>query len=439
MESPRRELVNPKDARIQLTQYKLRALLDFSSINYGDFTPKVLMERFSHILNEDLLIDNVLFYFKGEDRDWELLLNTQDGGLGGGALSPQQVVPVLDGLGYRKPTIVSSLDIDLFRGFDVIIPIFQDSEARAYVLLGDNSETTRGVSPVVKHLKFAETLASICYLSLSNFQQVVKRIRQQDLQHQMEMAGKLQRVLVVSPKHLPRMPGVEYGMFYRPYFEIGGDSLDVRRLSDTMIGFCVADVSGKGIPAALMMSSFNAHFRARMTVEVSMEHLVKVLNDLVMELADGSDTFITAFIARFDTRSGVLEYVNAGQNPPALRSEVSGSLEYLGSNQVGLGMVEELPYFEARRLRIQEPSMLVCYTDGLVESRCGSADIYSTSLVEEALARYSHPAQLVDGIAQMVRDQEGSGTREVFDDVSILALHFNSNSKSPSACPLTTQ
>ncbi len=424
MENPRKENASLKEARMQLTQYKLHALLDFSSINQGDFTPQVLMERFSHVLNEDLHINNILFYYYDEDRGWELLLNTLEDGE-----SKPDVDPAKDLRGYRKSTIVSSTDTELLKGFDVVVPIFRDDVPRAYILLGDTNDATLGVSPIVKHLKFAETLSSICYLSLSNFQLIVKRLNQIELKHQMEMAGKLQRVLVVSPSRLPQVPGIEYGMFYRPYFEIGGDSVDVQRLSETKIGFCIADVSGKGIPAALMMASFNAHFRARITKGVSLEYLAAVLNDMVVELAEDGDKFITAFIARFDICTGVLEYVNAGHNPPVLCTNCSQELQFLNSNLVGLGMLDDLPYFEAKRLQIQEPTMLLCYTDGLVESRSGDVDVYSTKLIEEAVPFHRNPKHLVEAIAHNMEQEEADGSREVFDDVSILALHIDPNSK----------
>ncbi len=409
-----------KDSRMQLTLYKLHALLDFSSISHEDFDAKVLMDRFSRVLNEDLHINNIQFYFLDEDKGWDLILNTVSDPNHCIALNPPKDLEQ-----YKRSTIISSEESQLLQGFDAIIPIFRDGAPRAYILLGDTNVSSRGLSPIVKHLKFAETLSSICYLSLNNFNLVIKRLHQNDLKHQLEMAGRLQRVLVVSPKRLPRIDGIEYGMYYRPYFEIGGDSFDVKRLSDTQIGFCLADVSGKGIPAALMMASFNAHFRARITAEISMEYLVTVLNDTVNELVEGTDRFITAFIARFDTRTKVLEYINAGQNSPVLRCDSTGAFAYLRSNLVGLGMVENLPYVQAARIQIEEPSTLLCYTDGLVESLSHKVEVYSTALLEEALREHIDAEALVNGIVSKLVEEETAGVREVFDDVSILALHFH--------------
>ena len=103
--------------------------------------------------------------------------------------------------------------------------------------------------------------------------------------------------------------------FYRPHFEVGGDYYDVVKMGKDQFGFCIADVSGKGISAALLMSNFQASLRALFTKEISLYQLIEKLNERVFDTAKG-EKFITLFIARYNVVTRTLEYVNAGHNPP---------------------------------------------------------------------------------------------------------------------------
>ena len=117
--------------------------------------------------------------------------------------------------------------------------------------------------------------------------------------------------------------------FIIPHYEVGGDYYDCIRLSETKTGFCIADVSGKGMSAAILMSNFQASLRALFTYDIELETLdSESLIQLLLQMHAG-EKFITFFVARYDHESRVLEYINAAHNPPVLYNTVTGEILHL--------------------------------------------------------------------------------------------------------------
>ena len=145
---------------------------------------------------------------------------------------------------------------------------------------------------------------------------------------------------------------------------MGGDYYDFIWLNANEFAFCVADVSGKGVPAALLMSNFQANLRVLLFYIPSLTELVKELNSKVMASAKG-EKFITFFIAKYNLKTQTLTYVNAAHNPPLLAS--GNTISELKIGCTGLGMFDEIGLIEEGILSISPDSTILCYTDGLVE------------------------------------------------------------------------
>jgi len=141
---------------------------------------------------------------------------------------------------------------------------------------------------------------------------------------------------------LPDTPNIKVKSFYHPHYEIGGDYYDFIQLDEENVGFCIADVSGKGIAAAIVMSNFQANLRAQFNAHVTLPDLIGILNSRLYANARG-EKFITLFLAKYNTRTRVLEYINAGHNPPIFYEVNSKELAYLSKGCVGLGMIDEIP------------------------------------------------------------------------------------------------
>src|SRR5690606_27643059 len=129
---------------------------------------------------------------------------------------------------------------------------------------------------------------------------------------------------------------------------------------------CIADVSGKGIPASLLMSNFQASLRTLVRQTNDLKEITRELNFVIKENAKG-ERFITFFVAAFDIKNKTLRYINAGHNPPVLVWE-DKSMQLLETGTTVLGAFDKLPFIEEEQLMIKAPLLLFSYTDGLTEA-----------------------------------------------------------------------
>ena len=304
---------------------------------------------------------------------------------------------------------------------DIVIPVTHKDQPIAYVLIGDIEEEGEGVSPIIKHLRFIQTLSNIIVVAIENKRLFQESLRQEALKREMELASKMQTMLIPTSEKLPSHEFIRMKAFYHPHFEVGGDYYDVIQLNDHEVGFCIADVSGKGISAAILMSNFQANLRALYTAEQGMEDTLTKLNQSVMNSAKG-EKFITLFIARYNYYTRELLYVNAGHNPPFLYEPESMKLTQLDSGCVGMGMLDELPFVNEARITVDEPAKLFCYTDGLVEVIQDSGVEFGTEDLERELC---NPHSLEDNIATIIKNQKiMEGSAAIFDDISIIGAEF---------------
>jgi len=185
------------------------------------------------------------------------------------------------------------------------------------------------------------------------------------MKRDIEIAREIQRWLV--PRKAPDVPGVDIAFATRPAKTIGGDYYDAfRRASDGPLLIAVADVSGKSVPAAMLMATFQASLRALAGVSGSLADLAGGLNRQVCANSQNG-RFTTAFIAELDPANGNLTYLSAGHNPPILRRE-DGRIERLKSENIPLG-IEIKEIYKTTVTRLEPRDLLVIYTDGVTEAR----------------------------------------------------------------------
>ncbi len=403
--------------RLKQSTYKLNALLAMAQAISADLKTENLLIRFQKILNDDLGIDRVLFYKKEET--WELLFNSN---------CPQHVVDninvEIDLLPFTDITIISAFDNPKLQELDIIIPIVQNNNPLAYILIGDTNEYEKGVSASIRHLNFVQTLSIYIIVAIENLRLFYKSLEQEAMRKELELASKMQNMLIPSPESLPKSDKVSITTYYNPHFEVGGDYYDVIPLNENELGFCIADVSGKGISAALLMSNFQANLRALFTHDISLTKLAERLNERVMATAKG-EKFITIFIGRYFCAERKLEYINAGHNPPLIYNKTTKQISQLTSGCVGLGMLDEIPVIKMGSVKIENPSKLICFTDGLVEYISENKVENATKSIE---LNISNDSSLKNNIEQIIETQTKSGNDSsmvVFDDISILGFEFS--------------
>ena len=371
-------MVKGSEHRLRLSTFKLNALLDITLAINDNVTIEELIQRYEKLLTDDLNIGKVIVLKFGEK--WDCLLNSGFSNKFYAGIDIEKDLAV-----FKEISFITSEPDRFPELVDIVVPVTHKDKPIAYVLIGDIEEEGEGVSPIIKHVRFIQTLSNIITVAIENKRLFQESLRQEAMKKEMELASKMQNMLIPTEEKLPSNNFVQIKAFYHPHFEVGGDYYDVVQLNENEVGFCIADVSGKGISAAILMSNLQANLRALFTEKIEMIDLIRKLNDAVMNSAEG-EKFITLFIARYNYLSRELCYVNAGHNPPLLYKPDSKEMNPLGSGCVGMGMLDELPFINEERLILNEPAKMFCYTDGLVEVIHESGIEFGTEGLEKELS-----------------------------------------------------
>jgi sigma-B regulation protein RsbU (phosphoserine phosphatase) len=394
--------------RLKISKFKLDALLDITLSINANVSTEVLLSRYETILRTNLGIGKILIFKHGYR--WECILNA------GFPERLQKSIDVESMLsGFGDITIVTN--DPGFKGVDIIIPVYNNLVPLAYIFIGDIEEEGEGMSPVLKHLNFIQTFSSIIIVAIENIRLFNESLRQEALKKELELAARMQTALIPREDQLPHKGKIIVNGFYYPHSEVGGDYYDCIKLSDSTTGFCIADVSGKGISAAILMSNFQASFRALFTHDISLVSLVKKLNSIIIANAAG-EKFITFFVARYNHENHILEYVNAAHNPPVFYDTVTGEIQHFDACCVGIGMLDEIPEIEKQQIEVKNYSKIVCYTDGLSELRDNEGKDIGTRVI---IKHISNVIPVKNNIMIMIKElgipDDNPG---LFDDVSII-------------------
>jgi sigma-B regulation protein RsbU (phosphoserine phosphatase) len=178
-----------------------------------------------------------------------------------------------------------------------------------------------------------------------------------------EEAREIQQGLM--PKQIPQIPGVEISGSWQPARIVGGDYFDVFRFSERRVGLCIADVSGKGMPAALLMSNLQAVVKALASENSFPKELVEKVNRVMCRNTTEAK-FITLFYGLLDVDGKTLRYVNAGHNAPILTRK-DGAQVRLEEGGLILGIFQEHSYEESE-IELRPGDRLIMFTDGISEA-----------------------------------------------------------------------
>lgn len=407
---------NPAQSKSKLTKFKLDALLNITLAINENLPKNDLLARYDKILRDELGIGKIIILKL--DEKWNCILNS------GYKPSTIKKIDVEKHLKqFEEITFVSTDKGPVFEEIDIVIPVTNNNITLAYVLIGDIDEEGEGVSPVIKHLHFIQTISNIIIVAIENIRLTEQNLKQAALKRELELAAKMQEMLVPNPASLPKTDDLFVTAFYYPHLEVGGDYYDFIKLNENEYGFCISDVSGKGISAALLMSNFQANLRALFSPEISLADLTRKLNERVVASTNG-DRFLTMFLAKYNSQTHELNYVNAGHNPPILFDVKEKKLNFLPSNCVGIGMVDDIPVIKPQTLIIEGRKKLFCYTDGLTEMLDENEVETGTEMIEQSLINDSRIDENIEEIIKNYKILEGSAA--IFDDISIIGIDFNS-------------
>jgi len=254
--------------------------------------------------------------------------------------------------------------------------------------------------------------------SIENDYLVKQSLEKERIEKELSLAAAIQQRII--PEELPEIKGFELAGINIPSREVGGDYFDCIDLGNGKYALIMADVAGKGISAALLVSTLNAALYSYLEFDVPLTELVEKLNKLIYR-SSPSDKYITFFIALLDSKSGEVEIVNAGHNP-ALFLKKDGKLEQIEAGGIGLGMLDLGMPYTGQSLRINSGDSLFLYTDGIPEAMNLNEEEYSDEKMIEFFLNKSE-SSTNEFIAAMVKDvQNFVGEAQQSDDITLLLL-----------------
>src|SRR3989454_5117126 len=242
-------------------------------------------------------------------------------------------------------------------------------------------------------------------------------IEKQRLETQLEVARQVQ--LELLPARDPQLEGFEISAYNFPTEEVSGDYYDWVRIYDDQIGVVIADVSGKGVPAALLMAFLRASLRAATHIGYAPHISMSKVNYLLWESIERNQ-FVTAFYGILDATNRTVAYCNAGHNPPFLM-EVDGTVHFETRGGVPLGMFRDTRYYEYFAT-IEPGQALVLYTDGATEAMNRMREEYGRDRLVEAVrnCRELSAREIIDFIHRdLIAWTDGHGTH---DDVTFFII-----------------
>lgn len=296
------------------------------------------------------------------------------------------------------------------------VPIASEGRPLGLLVVADKENRAGGIDDFgPADARILSLFGNQAAIALENARLHREAVEKERMEREVEIAASIQRTIL--PATLPAVSGILLAAGNRPTRQVGGDFYDVHPLPDGRVAFCVADVSGKGIPAALLVST--VHACIHLLVEAGANDLPGLVARLNRHLARFSSTrkFVTLFFAVYDPADGSLRYVNAGHNPGILLRP--GGVELLPSGGVPIGMFEAAKQVESR-VGLAPGDLLVLYSDGITEAVDAKDEEFGmerlTALLEAG--RDLPPSALKDRIFAAVE----SFTRGVaqYDDQTVL-------------------
>lgn len=409
-------------SKSKLLEIKLASLLEVTkAINFNTKTPE-LLKIYETVLRQQLNVGKLVLY--ANDGGWKSVLKF---GMDA-SFTPAEVEKFLFPL--KDITLMdfapSGELVPIQKALkqhnvEVVIPVFHKDQPLAYALIGDLDEEQIGMGASVKHLNFIQTLTNILVVAIENKRLAKEGIRQAEMKKELEVASQMQHMLF--PSMLPNDAQLEMDAMYIAHQQIGGDYYDFIRINEQEVAICMADVSGKGISAALLMSNFQANMRSMLLRSDSLAELVRDLNTKVNDTAKG-ERFITLFVAKYNVVTKTFTYVNAGHNPPLLLGK-DGFIAMLKIGTTGLGMLDDLEKVNEGVISIEHGAVLMCYTDGVVEQENDKGEEFGVKRLKEILLNNGHSSSIKDINSKIIESvNEHKGQKEYVDDIALLSCRI---------------
>ena len=394
---------------LDLKRLEADALLDvLRTINHDELNISQLCLIARNVLRAQLGVKKMIFFYEYQGR-WKEGMQS-----GFPAFSRNDIEEMID-IKTISP-ITSEHHPGLYeKGVEYVLPVKNRDEVTAFFAIADFADSEIEAQG---DIIFIETLGNILSVAIRNKQLFKEKMEQEFLKKELEVASTIQDQLLISDFSRFREMDV-YGMNIA-HHGVGGDFYDVIKKGRGTTFVCIADVSGKGIGAALLMSNLQANLRALCAQSNDLETIIRELNRILFNITTG-EKFVTLFLARIDSRVNKITYINAGHNYPIFIN--NGEVKRLDSGCILLGIMPDLSI--ERSSAIYSPGdLLFMFTDGVVEQTNLEDEMFGSERIIDKLkgVQYKDSQNIVLDIQNVLT--EFSEQVRATDDITMLSVKF---------------
>ena len=299
-------------------------------------------------------------------------------------------------------------------GVNLIVPMEVQGKTKGLILLGERINKQPYTN---SDIEFIYSVGSLAIISLENKRLFLEELVKQKMEEELEIAREIQQNLL--PQTLPRFSNFDMAAVNMSSKQVGGDYYDVITLDDNRFCVAIADVSGKGAPASLLMANIQAFLQVICRLDLNIVDSTALINDLIF--ANTSDgRFITFFWAVVNNEERKLTYVNAGHNPPLLIRD--GKITKLKKGGIIFGVVESTIPYISETVSLQKDDVIVLFTDGISEAMNKREEEYSDERLEETAIRLASGTvnEILEGIKKEVYEFANGAPQS--DDITMVIL-----------------
>jgi len=391
------------EKELSLKQLQIKSLLTITQAINDNVSADGLFNMYKSFLSWEMGIEKMALFII-EDHGWECTAS-----INFNRNEFEGIVPLL--LPHKRLFTIKNGDHAKLAGFDIIIPVFHKELPIAYSIIGGIKEK----EDLYNKIQFITTITNIIAVAIENKRLFKKQIEQERYRREMELASQVQHMLI--PEKLPVEEKFAMSKIYKPHFNIGGDYLDFIRFDQDRFAFCIADISGKGVSAALLMANFQAMIQSLIFQYRDLETFVFALNQSVYRITK-SDRYITFFVAEIDAKQKTLRYVNAGHYPPILK--MNGNLIRLDKGCSFIGAFEKLNDIKEEKIDLTPDAMIVSFTDGLPDLKNVGEEYFGDHFLEEFVHQNGHMDPESFNNLLLIEIDTFRGEIDIADDIAVL-------------------
>ncbi len=392
------------EKELNLKQLQIRSLLTITQAINDNVSQDGLFNMYKSFLSWEMGIERMALFVLSDD-GWICAskINYEVADAEGLMLLTKQ---------HKRLYTIKPDDPKLLKAFDIVIPVFHKEHSIAYALIGGIKDK----DDLFNKIQFITTITNIIAVAIENKRLFKRQLEQEKYKTELLLAQDVQSMLI--PDHLPHTKTYAISKIYKPHYNIGGDYIDFIKYDEDRFALCIADISGKGVAAALLMANFQAMVQSLIFQYKDLETFIFALNQAVFRITK-ADKFITFFVAEFNLKSKKLHYVNAGHFPPILYRQ-DGSVVRLTSGCSVIGAFEKLPEIIAGEESLEQPSILLSFTDGLGELKNEAGEYYEEQYLIPFIKENS--ATLPEEFNAKLLDEIESfrGSEEYTDDIAVI-------------------